>query len=76
MASRWQHCADLTGRGIEPPTSLTDSERLATELTPDLTCTCSDIKNASACRPYGINHEGCLLASLAAKVNTEIKKWL
>ena len=33
MASRWRHCADLTGPGIEPKTSRTDSARLATELT-------------------------------------------
>ena len=33
MASRWRHCADLTGPGIEPQTSRTDSVRLATELT-------------------------------------------
>ena len=32
MASRWRHCADLTGPGIEPQTSRTDSVRLATEL--------------------------------------------
>ena len=32
-ASRWRHCADLTGRGIEPQTSRTESMRLATELT-------------------------------------------
>ena len=33
VASRWRHCADLTGPGIEPQTSRTDSVRLATELT-------------------------------------------
>ena len=33
MASRWRHCVDLTGPGIEPQTSRTDSMRLATELT-------------------------------------------
>ena len=33
VASRWRHCVDLTGTGIEPQTSLTDSERFATELT-------------------------------------------
>ena len=33
VASRWQHYVDLTGPGIEPQTSLTDSVRLATELT-------------------------------------------
>ena len=33
MASRWRHCADLTGPGIEPQTSRTDSVRFATELT-------------------------------------------
>ena len=33
MASRWRHCVDLTGPGIEPQTSRTDSVRLATELT-------------------------------------------
>ena len=33
MASRWRHCAGLTGPGIEPQTSRTDSVRLATELT-------------------------------------------
>ena len=33
MANRWRHCADLTGPGIEPKTSRTDSVRLATELT-------------------------------------------
>ena len=33
VASRWRHCADLTGPGIEPQTSRTDSVRFATELT-------------------------------------------
>ena len=33
VASHWRHCADLTGLGIEPQTSHTDSTRLATELT-------------------------------------------
>ena len=33
MASRWRHCADLTGPGIEPQTSRTESVRFATELT-------------------------------------------
>ena len=33
VASRWRHCADLTGPGIEPETFRTDSVRLATELT-------------------------------------------
>ena len=36
MASRWRHCVDLTGPGIEPQTSRTDSVRLATELTAGL----------------------------------------
>ena len=38
VASRWRHCADLTGPGIEPQTSRTESVRLATELTAGL-CT-------------------------------------
>ena len=33
VASRWRHCTDLTGPGIEPQTSRTESVRLATELT-------------------------------------------
>ena len=33
VASCWRHCADLTGPGIEPQTSRTDSVRLAIELT-------------------------------------------
>ena len=33
MASRWRHCADLTGPGIEPQTFRTDSVRIAAELT-------------------------------------------
>ena len=33
MASRWRHCADLTGPRIEPQTSRTDGVRLTTELT-------------------------------------------
>ena len=33
VASRWRHCVDLTGPGIERQTSRTDSVRLATELT-------------------------------------------
>ena len=33
VASRWRHCVNLTGPGIEPQTSRTDSVRLATELT-------------------------------------------
>ena len=32
VASRWRQCVDLTGPGIEPQTSRTDSVRLATEL--------------------------------------------
>ena len=36
VASRWRHCADLTGPGIEPKTSRTESERFATELTAGL----------------------------------------
>ena len=35
VASCWRHCVDLTGQGIEPQTSCTDSERFATELTAD-----------------------------------------
>ena len=33
VASRWRHCVDLTGPGIEPQISRTDCVRLATELT-------------------------------------------
>ena len=33
VASCWRHCADLTGPGIEPQTSRTESVRFATELT-------------------------------------------
>ena len=33
MASRWRHCVDLTGPGIEPQIFRTDSVRFATELT-------------------------------------------
>ena len=33
VASRWRHCVDLTGPGVEPLTSRTDSVRFATELT-------------------------------------------
>ena len=33
VTSRWRHCADLTGPGIEPKTSRTESVRFATELT-------------------------------------------
>ena len=33
VASRWRHCVDLTGPGIEPQTSRTDSVRFATEPT-------------------------------------------
>ena len=36
VASRWRHCVDLTGPGIEPQTSRTDSVRFATELTAGL----------------------------------------
>ena len=36
VASRRQHCADLTGLGIEPQASRTDSVRLATEQTAGL----------------------------------------
>ena len=36
MASRWRHCADLTGPGIDLQTSRTDSARSATELTAGL----------------------------------------
>ena len=42
VASRWRHCADLTGPGIEPQTFRTESVRLATELTAGvLICLCS-----------------------------------
>ena len=37
VASRWRHCADLTGPGIEAQTSRIVSVRLATELTAGLT---------------------------------------
>ena len=33
VASRWRHCVDLTGPGVEPQTFRTDSVRFATELT-------------------------------------------
>ena len=33
VASRWRHCVDLTGPGIEPQNSRTDSVRSATEQT-------------------------------------------
>ena len=33
VASRWRHCVDLTGPGVEPQTSRTDSVRFAIELT-------------------------------------------
>ena len=36
VASRWRHCVDLTGPGIESQTSRADSVRLATELTAGL----------------------------------------
>ena len=36
VASDWRHCVDLTGPGIKPQTSRTDSKRLATELTTGL----------------------------------------
>ena len=36
VASRWRHCVDLIGPGIEPQTSRTDSMRFATELTAGL----------------------------------------
>ena len=36
VASRWRHCVDLTGPGIEPQTSRTDSMRVTTELTAGL----------------------------------------
>ena len=42
VSSSWRHCADLTGPGIEPRTSRTDSVRLTTELTAGvLICLCS-----------------------------------
>ena len=37
VASRWRHCANLTGPGIKPQTSRTESMRLATELTTAVT---------------------------------------
>ena len=41
VASRWRHCADLTGPGIETQTYRTESVRLATELTAGvLICLC------------------------------------
>ena len=42
VASRWRHCADLIGPGIEPQTFRTESVGLATELTAGvLICLCS-----------------------------------
>ena len=38
VASRWHHCADLTGLGIEPRTPRTNSVHLATELTAGQQC--------------------------------------
>ena len=43
VASRWRHCADLTGPGIEPQTSRTDSALIATELTAGPVWTCTAI---------------------------------
>ena len=41
VASRWRHCADLTGPGIEPQISRTESVRLAVKLTAGvLICLC------------------------------------
>ena len=45
VANRWRHCADLTGPGIEPQTSRTDSVRWATELTAG--CCCENFKFAN-----------------------------
>ena len=47
VASRWRHCADLTGPGIEPQTSRTESVRFATELTAGFSggTFCNKIKN-------------------------------
>ena len=36
VVSRWRHCADLTGPGIEPQASRTERVRLPTELTAGL----------------------------------------
>ena len=36
VASRWRHCADLTGSGIEPHASRSDIVRLAAEQTAGL----------------------------------------
>ena len=48
VASRWRHCADLTGLGVEPQTSHSDSVHLAIELTSRLQdistkCDCATI---------------------------------
>ena len=41
MASRWRHCVDLTGPGIEPHISRTNTVRLATVLTAGFQLNCS-----------------------------------
>ena len=49
VASRWRHCADLTGPGIEPLTSRTDSVRLAFELIGWSFCINHCLKSVSFC---------------------------
>ena len=51
VASRWQHCVDLTGPGIEPQTSRTDSKRFAYELTAGHYSLC--INNYGICMDAG-----------------------
>ena len=52
VASRWRHCADLTGPGIETQTSRTDSVRLATELTADMSIPSYSIRLCHSIQPF------------------------
>ena len=65
VASRWRHCADLTGPGIELQISRTDSARLATDLTAGTTiCLGLEIFTSLQClsSPYS-NWEGTVATS-------------
>ena len=55
VASRWRHCADLTGPGIQPQTSRTDSVRFATELTADAANKINRYEFEEACTRFAQN---------------------
>ena len=57
VASRWRHCANLTGPGIDPQISRTDSARLATELTAGPLQKLKQLKGTETRKGYVVSYE-------------------